>query len=180
MIFPLAAVTLTVVLDGRPVRSYNPPYIAGGHVMAPLDPYVTAIARSIEYDGRALIVRLGDAFAQVAMPSAPLPDRYENVYVEFAPLARTLGARVWLDSRTHTLYVQTPRAAIATPTPFNPAVPQNAPAIVFTPTPAQTARPIVTGTPLPRRTPLPAQSPPSRDLQGRARMPRAAAVRRQR
>lgn len=176
MIFPLAAVTLTVVLDGTPVRSYNQPYIAGGHVMAPLDPYVTSIARSIAYDGQALIVRFGDVFAQVPMPSAPPPGRYESVYVEFAPIARTLGARVWMDSRAHTLYVETPRVALATPTPFNPAVPQSAPAIVFTPAPVQTARPLVIGTPLPRRTPVPAQSQPSPDPQNRARMHRAAAV----
>lgn len=148
--------------------------------MVPLEPYVTSIARSIEYDGRALIVRFGDLFAQVPMPSAPAPARYENVYVQFAPIARTLGARVWMDARSRTLYVETPRVALATPTPFNPAVPASAPAIVFTPTPAQTARPAVSGTPLPRRTPLPVQSPPSPDRQGPAATHRAATVQRRR
>ena len=178
MIFPLAAATLTVVLDGTPLRSYNRPYIAAGHVMAPLDPYVTSIAKSIEYDGRALVVRFGDLFAQVPMPSAPAPARYENVYVQLAPIARTLGARVWMDARTHTLYIETPRVALATPTPFNPAVPQSAPAVVFTPAPAQTTRPTVSGTPLPRRTPLPLQSPPGLDRQDPAAMHRATVVRR--
>lgn len=168
MIFPLAAATLTVVLDGTPVRSYNRPYIAGGHVMAPLDPYVTAIARSIEYDGRALIVRLGDLFAQVPMSGAPPPGRYQTTYVELAPIARTLGARVWFDAAAQTLYVQLPRVAFATPTPFNPAVPHPSPTAVFTPTPVQTPRPAVTGTPLPRRTPVPAQSLPSPAPQIRA------------
>ncbi|HET6894979.1 MAG TPA: hypothetical protein VFH72_06315 [Candidatus Baltobacteraceae bacterium] len=169
MIFPLAAATLTVVLDGTPVRSYNRPYIAGGHVMAPLDPYVTAIARSIEYDGRALIVRLGDLFAQVPMSGAPPPGRYQTTYVELAPIARTLGARVWFDGAAQTLYVQMPRVAFATPTPFNPAVPHPSPTAVFTPTPVQTPRPVVTGTPLPRRTPVPAQWLPSPAPQIRAR-----------
>jgi hypothetical protein len=178
MIFPLAAATLTVVLDGTPLRSYNKPYIAAGHVMAPIDPFVTSIARSIEYDGRALIVRFGDLFAQVPMPSPPQPGRYENVYVELAPLVRTLGARVWMDARTRTLYVQTPRIALATPTPFNPAVPRSAPAIVFTPSPAQTTRPTVSGTPLPRRTPLPVQSPPNPDRPSPAPTRRARHIQR--
>jgi hypothetical protein len=170
MIFPLmAAATLTVMLDGHPVRSYNRPYIRGGHVMAPLEPYVTDIARTIEYDGRALIVRLGDLFAQVPMQSAPPPGRYQNLYVELAPIARTLGARVWFDAQTQTLYVESPRVALATPTPFNPAVPRVAPSAVFTPAPAQTPRPVVSGTPLPRRTPIPVQSPPGRARPSRAR-----------
>ncbi len=138
MIFPLAAAALTVLLDGVPLRSYNKPYIAGGHVMAPLEPYVTALAASIEFDGRALIVRRGDIFAQLPMSAAPDPERYESTYVEFAPLARTLGLRVRFDARTRTLYVHTPRAAFATPTPFNPAVPHVLPSAVFTPTPAVT------------------------------------------
>lgn len=175
MIFPLAAV-LTVVLDGTPVRSYNAPYLDHGRVMTPIDPYVTAIARSVDYDGRALIVRLGDLFAQVPMEQAPSPARYERTYVELGPIARTLGARVRFDSRTQTLYVDTPRAAFATPTPFNPAVPQTAPSDVFTPVPQPTPRPTVSGKPLPRRTPLPAQSPPNPDRPARVRSTRAAAV----
>lgn len=169
MIFPLAAATLTVVLNGTPVRSYNRPYIARGRVMAPLDPYVTAFARSIEYDGRALIVRLGDVFAQVPMHSAPPPGRYQNTYVALGPIARTLGAHVWYDAASQTVYVQTPRAALATPTPFNPAVPAVAPTSVFTPVPAQTPRPVISGTPLPRRTPVPAQSLPSPTPRGLVR-----------
>lgn len=175
MIFPLAAV-LTVVLDGAPVRSYNAPYLDRGRVMTPIDPYVTAIARSVGYDGRALIIRLGDLFAQVPMGTAPPPALYERTYVQLGPIARTLGARVRFDARTQTLYVDTPRMALATPTPFNPAVPRVAPREVFTPVPQQTPRPVVSGTPLPRRTPLPAQSPPNPDRPARVRSNRAAAA----
>jgi hypothetical protein len=82
--------------------------------------------------------------------------------VELAPIARTLGARLQFDRQTQTLYVQTPRFVVATPTPFNPAVPQTPPREVFTPVPQQTPRPVVSGTPLPRRTPIPVQSPRSR------------------
>ena len=160
---------LTVVLDGTPVRSYNPPYLQHGRVMTPIEPYVTAIARSVGYDGQALIIRLGDLFAQVPMPAPPPPERYARTYVQFGPIARTLGARVRFDARSNTLYVDTPRAALATPTPFNPAVPRVAPRDVFTPTPAQTPRPVVSGTPLPRRTPIPVQSPPSPAPPGRDR-----------
>lgn len=169
--------TLTVVLDGKPLHAYNKPYLARGRVMAPLDPYVTAIARSIEYDGKSLVIRLGDIFAQVPMGAAPAPARYQTTYVELAPIARTLGARVQFDARSHTLYVETPPVTLAMPTPFNPAVPQASPAAVFTPTPVATARPVVTGTPLPRRTPLPAQSLPSPAPRVRARMHLEASLR---
>jgi hypothetical protein len=150
---------LTVVVDGTPVRSYNAPRLERGRVMAPIEPYLTRIAKSINFDGEALIVRLGDLFAQVRVESAPPPDRYASTYVEIGPIARTLGARVRFDSRSRTLYVETPRLVLATPTPFNPAAPQAVPSEVFTPTPQQTPRPIVSGTPLPRRTPIPVLSP---------------------
>lgn len=163
---------LTVVLDGTPVRSYNAPYLAHGRVMTPIEPYVTAIAASMGYDGKALIVRLGDLFAQIPMDAPPPPDRYARTYVPLGPIARTLGARVHFDVRTNTLYVQTPRVALATPTPFNPAVPQVAPHEIFTPTPVQTPKPAVSGTPLPRRTPIPAQSRPSPAPADRDRSPR--------
>jgi hypothetical protein len=161
VIFPLAAVALTVVLDGTPVRSYNKPYIERGHVMAPIEPYVTLLAASIEYDGHALIIRRGDVFAQVPMSGALPPGRYATTYVALAPIARTLGAQVRFDVRTRTLFVRLPAPAFATPTPFNPAVPLVAPTPVFTPAPVQTARPKVSGTPLPRRTPVPVQALPS-------------------
>lgn len=161
MIFPLAAV-LTIVVDGTPVRSYNAPRLEHGRVVAPIEPFVTHIARSIGYDGTALIVRLGDYFAQVPLASAPQPDRFASTYVQLAPIARTLGARVRFDGRTHTLYVQTPPSVLATPTPFNAAVPFALPREVFTPVPQKTPRPTVNGPPLPRRTPIPVQSPPRR------------------
>lgn len=158
MIFPLAA-ALSIVVDGNVVRSYNAPYVVSGHVVAPLEPYVTGIAASIGYSGGTLIVTRGDRFAQVPFASPPDPAHYQSTYVEIAPLLRTLGATVWYDPREHRLFVETPRSVLATPTPFNPAVPQPAPTAVFTPIPATTPRPAVTGTPSPRRTPLPAAAP---------------------
>lgn len=158
MIFPLAA-ALSIVIDGSVVHSYNAPYVVSGHVVAPLDPFVTGIAASIGYSGGTLVVMRGDRFAQVPFASAPDPAHYESTYVEIAPILRTLGARVWYEPREHRLFVETPRVGFATPTPFNPAVPQPAPTAVFTPIPMATPRPVVTGTPSPRRTPLPAVVP---------------------
>ncbi len=159
MIFPLAAAALSIVIDGKVVRSYNAPYVAGGHVVAPLEPFVTTVAASIGYSAGTLIVTRGDRFAQVPFLVPPDPGHYQSTYVQLAPLLRTLGARVWYEGREHRVFVETPRIALATPTPFNPAVPQPAPTGIFTPTPETTPRPVVTGTPSPRRTPLPAVAP---------------------
>lgn len=156
MIFPPAA-ALTVVLNGKPVRSYNAPYVVHGRVMAPIEPFVTSIATEIRFDGSALIARLGDYFAQVPMRRSPLPQQYAQTYVAIGPIVRTLGAQIRYDAHTHIVYVRTPPVLLALPTPFNPAVPRVAPSIVFTPSPVQTPRPTVTGTPLPRRTPIPAE-----------------------
>lgn len=120
--------------------------------MAPVYPFVVDAAASVEYDGPTIVVRRGDLFAQV--PSAP--------FVAIGPLLRTLGLTVTYDPRLHRVLIETPRAVLATPTPFNPAVPQATPASVFTPEPQVTPRPVVTGKPLPRRTPLPANEPQSR------------------
>lgn len=156
----LAAVALTVVLDGAVVRSYNAPYLRDGHVMAPVDPYLTAVASSIGFSGGTMVVMRGDRFAQVPMPSPTAPALMQNTYVQIAPVLRALGAYVAYEPETHRLIVQSPVFAFATPTPFNPAVPQASPAPVFTPTPQTTPRPVVTGSPLPRRTPVPASSSP--------------------
>jgi hypothetical protein len=144
-----------VTLNGTVVRSYNAPYVRAGRVMAPLEPFVTSVAGSIEYIGGTLVIRRADRFAQIPMPQEPHPSRFQSIFVQIAPVLRTLGIRVSYDAARRALVVQTPSDAVATPTPFNPAVPFVAPRAVFTPTPAQTPRPTVIGTPLPRRTPLP-------------------------
>ena len=54
MIFPLLAPALVVVLNGAIVHSYNPPYLHNGRVVAPLEPYVTAVAGRIGYNGSSL------------------------------------------------------------------------------------------------------------------------------
>lgn len=155
MIFPLAATTLSVVLDGTVIRSYNAPYVRDGHVMAPLEPFVTSVVASIEYSGGMLVVRRCDRFAQVPMPSAPRPEHFASTFVQIAPVLRTLGISVWYDAAHRSLFVHVPPVPLATPTPFNPTVPWVEPRIIFTPMPIPTARPTVTGIPTPRRTPVP-------------------------
>ena len=151
MIFPLACTPVAVVVDGSPVRSYQPAFVLRGRVLAPVNPYVVAVAASVEYDGQTIVVRRGDRFAQIAAAR----------YVELAPLLRTLGLNLSYDKRNRVVVLQTPPPVEATPTPFNPAVPSAPPAAVFTPVPETTPKPVVTGKPSPRRTPLPLSVPQS-------------------
>lgn len=174
----------SVTVNGIVVRSYNAPYVERGRVMAPIDPFVTGVAASIEYVGGTLIVRRGDLFAQLRMPQ-PHPAHFQSTFVPIGPLLRTIGVSIEYDAANRRVAIVAPRIPLATPTPFNAAVPWVAPRVVFTPTPAQTPKPVVTGIPLPRRTPLPAsttvpQSQPSRCCRTPAPSHRAARVQRQR
>jgi hypothetical protein len=155
MIFPLLTPALVVVLNGAIVHSYAPAYVVRGHVVAPLEPYVTAVAASIGYSGSELIVTRGDRFAQLPMAANTAPAQWAQTYVEIAPLLRSLGARVAYDPQSRRLEIDTAKIVVVTPTPFNPAVPTAAPSMVFTPSPVATPRPEVSGKPAPRRTPLP-------------------------
>lgn len=155
MIFPFAAPALVVVLNGVVVRSYNPAYVRNGRVIAPLEPFVTRIAAKIAYSGGMLIISRGDRFAQVALKARSVPMQWTRIYVPIAPILRTLGLDVSYDAAMRRVEIVTPGPVVATPTPFNLAVPLVAPTAVFTPSPQTTPRPVVTGKPIPRRTPLP-------------------------
>ncbi len=159
MIFPLAATVPTVVIDGKIVRSYVAVRIEHGRLYAPVEPFVTAIATRIAYDGRVMIVYRGDRFVQIAARAQRDPAELQTTLVPLAPVLRTLGVRVEYDARRNWVVVHSPRAPLATPTPFNAAVPPVAPSMVFTPFPVSTPRPVFTGMPVPRRTPLPVSSP---------------------
>ena len=158
MIFPLAVTALHVVINGIPVRSFNPAFLRAGRVLAPLDPFLTSVVASIEYSGNVLIVRRADRFAQIAMPTQSDPGEFSKTFVAIGPVLRTLGISVSYDNARRTLYVRADSMPVTTPTPFNPAVPAALPQVVFTPSPQPTSIPKVTGSPLPRRTPLPADS----------------------
>jgi len=155
VIFPLITPALVVVLNGTIVHSYSPAYVVRGHVVAPLEPYVTAVAASIGYSGSQMIVTRGDRFARVPVAATIDPAQWAQTYVEIAPLMRSLGVRVAYDAPLRRLEIDTRGPVVATPTPFNPAVPAVSPSTVFTPLPISTPRPQVSGKPAPRRTPLP-------------------------
>ena len=143
------------------MRSYTPVYVVRGRVLAPVDPFITAVADGIGYEGAQMIVRRGDRFAQIRVSRPPWPSELRITYVEVAPILRTLGVIVTYDSARRRLFIQTPNGhVVATPTPFNAAVPRAAPTPVFTPTPQVTPRPIFTGSPVPRRTPIPVTATP--------------------
>lgn len=153
MIFPLAAPALVVLLNGTVMHSYRPVFVRRGRIVAPVDPYVTALAASVAYSGSHLIVTRGDRFTELSVQGPGAPAQWAQTYVELAPLLRDLGIGMTFDARSRRLEIDTRSAVIAAPTPFNPAVPSVSPAVVFTPSPVQTARPQVTGRPAPRRTP---------------------------
>ncbi len=155
MIFPLTAPALAVLLNGTIVHSYSPAYVVRGHVIAPLEPYVTAVAASIGLRGAQLIVTRGDRFAQLPVAANLAPSQWALTYVEIAPIMRSLGVRVAYDAQLRRLEIDTAGPIVVTPTPFNAAVPAAPPAAVFTPFPVATPRPQVSGRPAPRRTPLP-------------------------
>lgn len=158
MMFPVTAITLSVVVNGKTLRSYQPAFLRGGRVVAPIEPFLTTITASIESSGNVLIVRWQDRFAQVPIRRTPHPAEFASMFVEIGPVLRTLGISVSYDSARRTVYVQTPQIPLTTPTPFNPAVPYATPRVVFTPSPQPTPVPTITGTPLPRRTPLPVET----------------------
>ncbi|MEO6913857.1 MAG: hypothetical protein ABI182_07550, partial [Candidatus Baltobacteraceae bacterium] len=160
--FPLAAAALTLILDGSVVRSYNPPYLSRGHVVAPVMPLLTRVATKIEYvHGMLLFWRKG-RFAQIRIVR-PEPNQLQSTYVEIAPLLRALGETVSFDRVHQTLNVRTPvDPTVQSPSPFNPSVPQAAPTALFTAGPIETPRPIFSGPPRPRRTPVPLETPSAR------------------
>ena len=155
MIFPLLAPALVVVLNGAVVHSYSPAYLRNGRVMAPLEPYVTAVAARIGYNGSNLVVTRGDRLAKLRFGGQAAPGQWDQTYVEIAPLLRSLGVSVAYDAQKRRLEIDTLQTMLVTPTPFNPAVPLASPAAIFTPPAVATPRPQVSGKPAPRRTPLP-------------------------
>jgi len=155
MLFPPAAV-VTVEVNGCPIRAYHRPYAAGGHVFAPLRPFVTRVADRMWYEGDTLVIaREGHEVRIRLRPRTP--DALDRTYVPLAAVLRDLGVTVSYESRRFQIHLA--RTVLATPSPFNAALPSVAPRAVFTPVPAQTPRPIWTGSALPRRTPLPVTVP---------------------
>jgi len=151
----LPPVALTLLLDGRPVRSYEPLYLTRGRVLGPVDPFLTRVADRISYAGGFAIFTRGDRIVRIRLIAGP-PSGLSQTYVALVPLLRALGERVRLDPATDTLEVETPAAtAVAAPGAYDDRARPVAPRVVFTPTPVPTDRPTWNGTPRPRRTPIP-------------------------
>jgi hypothetical protein len=153
ILFPPA---VAVTINGRPVLAYHDAYLFGGHVYAPLRPFVMGLAYRVWYEGDSLLIVRGDR--QVRIPLQPRqPSALDEVYVPLASVLRALGVVVTYQSRI--LDIRVGNIPLTSATPFNPALPSAPPQTVFTPIPATTPRPIWTGSPLPRRTPLPVMEP---------------------
>ncbi len=154
-LFPPGA-PVTVVLDGRPLAAYVRAYVAGGRVFTPVVPLITRLANRLWFDGGTLVIEREGRSVRVRLASSgaqPL----DVAYVPAAATLRALGASVRYEPDAHRLLVSMPaREVVASPTPFNAALPQVAPSAVFTALPPPAPRPVWTGSPLPRRTPLPA------------------------
>jgi hypothetical protein len=154
-------------VDGRFLSAYATAFVAAGHVFVPVDPLLTRLADRIYYDGNELVIERNGRRIRIAV--APLSPGFSGAYVMAAPVLKALGATVHYDARERVLFVQSPPGeSLASPEPFDAALPSPPPEPVFTPEPVATPRPIWTGSPLPRRTPLPfftqppATAPPSR------------------
>jgi hypothetical protein len=153
---PAAAVT--IFINGRPLATYTKAYVTLGRLFAPLGPLLRAIGDRYWLEGTTLTIESNDHRVRVPLSSSA-PQPFDGVYVAAGAVLRGLGDFVYYDQHLHRLDVRTsPQAAIASPTPFDPAIPSAPPKEVFTPTPVETSPPVWTGPPLPRRTPLPMSS----------------------
>ena len=151
-ILPLGAVALTVILDGRPLHSYLPITLTHGHIVGPVEPYITRVADRIEHQGPyTIFTRSTHHISLLLVPSVALSE----ATVPLAIVLRALGERVTYDPARYVLEVTTPVALLQSPQPFNVHEPQAPPTTIFTPIPPVTPRPIWTGAPRPRRTPIP-------------------------
>lgn len=145
---------MTVVLNGKAVRSYTGAFESAGRVYAPLRPFVTGIADAMWFEGDRLVIVRDGRSVIVRMPSRE-PDALDHAYVPLAPILRSLGEIVEYQPFGRIVVRSPYPGVVATATPFNPSAPSASPSVVFTPVPVPTPRPIWTGSPLPRRTPLP-------------------------
>jgi hypothetical protein len=148
------SVFVSVVVNGALVTGSVPAVLSHGTVVAPLDPYVRAIATRLSFPvesdtivvqrgSRILTLSLGSRRARTGPSEAELPIapylRAGAVIIPLATTARALGATVGYDARSQTLAIAFPELPLATLAP--------------TPTPAP--QPTITGIPKPRRTPIP-------------------------
>jgi hypothetical protein len=164
------SVFVSVVVNGALVTGSVPAVLSHGTVVAPLDPYVRAIATRLSFPvesdtivvqrgSRILTLSLGSRRARTGPSEAELPIapylRAGAVIIPLATTARALGATVGYDARSQTLAIAFPELPLATLAPASPAPPPPAELRTFAPTPTPAPQPTITGIPKPRRTPIP-------------------------
>jgi hypothetical protein len=164
----MAAVLVSVLIDGALVTSSRPAELAEGVVRAPLDPFVGRIADRITSQGRRItLVRgaktitfaVGSRLLEVNAAGKPLPFapflRRGEPIVPLAAVARALGAEARYDGPARRLLIFTaPPTPLVTMTPYSTWTPPPGPLPTFTPKAVATPRPTVSGLPQPRRTPI--------------------------
>ena len=148
------AIPIVFMLNGSPLRAYNPPYVLGGRALVPVAPFLTRIADRISYSGGEMIIVRGNSTVRVRT-GVHDPSALQSVYVPAAAALRALGARVSYNGSRRELDVETgSRALLQSMQPSAASVPAVAPTTVFTPEPVPTPRPVYSGSPHPRRTPI--------------------------
>jgi hypothetical protein len=127
-----------------------------GRVVAPLRPFITAIADRLWFEGNTLVIVRDGREVRVPVTSRA-PDALDHAYLPVASLLRALGASVTYQADRHRVDIRF--RSHEAPFALQPQAQVVAPHTVFTPTPPTTPRPTWTGSPLPRRTPLPYATP---------------------
>lgn len=143
-----------MIINGTPMRSYEQPRLRHGHIVAPVVPFLTHVATSIEFDNDVMIVRRGSFVARIRTGRLSM-ERLERTFVTIVPIYRALGERCTYDGATRSLWITASQLEpVRTMEPFNANAPQVRPTTLFTPEPVITPRPIFKGRPRPRRTPI--------------------------
>jgi hypothetical protein len=163
-------VFVSVVVNGALVTGSVPARLTHGIVVAPLDPYVRAIATRLSFPvesgtlvvqrgSRIVTLSLGSRRARTGSSEAELPIapylRAGVVIIPLATIARALGATVGYDARSHSLAIAFPESPLSTLAPASPAPPPPVDLRTFAPTPTPAPQPTISGIPKPRRTPIP-------------------------
>lgn len=116
---------VTVLVDGRPLAAYTRAYLIGNRVYAAVSPLLTRLADRLWVDGDVLVVERDGRRVRTLL---------QGGYVRAGVVLRGLGVPAHYEPAGHRLIVTTPLPApVASPTPFNSAVPRVAPSAVFTP-----------------------------------------------
>jgi hypothetical protein len=150
-------VPVSVVIDGRLVASSTPALLEQGTVVAPVDPFMRAIADRIEIDPDRRTIRFTRGARGITLPILPIGPyvREEPLLIPLAAAARALGATASYDAKNALVAIIFPPPDPPTTIPSYVArTPLPQPPPTFTPTPEPQPKPTVSGVPQPRRTPI--------------------------